>query len=205
MNYITKNISIVFSMLLLTITLSGCASLLVGGAATVGVATVQERTLKDAAKDLEIKLFIEDQLFITDTEKLFARVSVTVIEQRVMLVGNVASNKIKDKAAEIAWNAPGVFEVLNEILIKEDFSLIESAKDARISVTLSGLLITDASISDINYYHSVSDQIIYVIGIAQDKEELKRVLLHSRTIKGVKKVISHVILKTDKKRSVDNN
>ena len=71
-------------------------------------------------------------------------------------------------------------------------SLVSEAKDARISVTLSGLLITDASISDINYYHSVSDQIIYVIGIAQDKEELKRVLLHSRTIKGVKKVISHV-------------
>ena len=66
-------------------------------------------------------------------------------------------------------------------------------------------MITDASISDINYYHSVSNQIIYVIGIAQDKEELKKVLLLSRTIKGVKKVISHVILKTDKKRSLDNN
>ena len=205
MNYITKNISIVFAMLLLTITLSGCASLLVGGAATVGVATVQERSLKDAAKDLEIKIFIEDQLFRTDTEKLFSKVSVTVIEQRVMLVGNVSSNKRKDKAAAIAWKVPGVYEVLHELLIPEDFSLIESAKDARISVTLSGLLITDASISDINYYHSVSDQIIYVIGIAQDKEELKRVLLHSRTIKGVKKVISHVILKTDKKRSLDNN
>ena len=96
MNYITKNISIVFAMVLLTITLSGCASLLVGGAATVGVATVQERSLKDATKDLEIKLFNEDQLFITDTEKLFARVSVTVIEQRAMLIGNVGSNKIKD-------------------------------------------------------------------------------------------------------------
>ena len=61
-------------------------------------------------------------------------------------------------------------------------------------------LIGDAKISDINFSHSVSKQIIFLIGIAQDNEELDQVIHHARTVKGAKKVISHIILKNDKKR-----
>ena len=186
---------------LLLLHVSGCAGLLVGGAATVGVASIQERSLKDAATDIEISWRLEDQLFRADTNNLFAQVSVTVIEQRVLLVGSVSSENFRDRAAEITWGIPKVKEVLNELTINLNSSLIDSAKDARISIILTGLLLTDTEILDINFSHSVSDQVVYIVGIAQDKEEVKKVIHHARTIRGVKKVINHILLKSDNRRT----
>ena len=120
--------------------------------------------------------------------------------KRVLLVGNVENEKIRDEAAGIAWATPKVKEVLNEITINKDVNLVSSAKDARISLSLTALLIGDANVSDINYSHSVSRQIIHIIGIAKNEDELNNVLNHARTIKGVKKVISHIILKNSTKR-----
>ena len=186
---------------LLLVHISGCAGLLVGGVATVGVASIQERSLKDAATDIEISWRLEDQLFRADTNNLFAQVSVTVIEQRVLLVGSVSSENFRDRAAEITWGIPKVKEVLNELTVNPNSSLIDSAKDARISIILTGLLLTDTKILDINFSHSVSDQVIYIVGIAQDKEEVKKVIHHARTIRGVKKVINHILLKSDNRRT----
>ena len=124
---------------LLLVHVSGCTGFLVGGVATVGVASIQERSLKDAATDVEIRLRIEDQLFKADTNNLFAQVGVTVIEQRVLLVGSVSSEILRDRAAEITWRIPKVKEVLNELTVNPNSSLIDSAKDARISSILTGL------------------------------------------------------------------
>ena len=181
--------------------LSGCASAVVGGAATLGLAGVQERSIKDAAIDLEIELLIQDNMFRANTEKMFSAIDFIVLEQRVLLVGNVENNNIRDRAASIAWETEKVKEVLNEVTVNKDLNLVSSAKDARISLSLSGLLIGDAEISDINYSHSVSGQVIYIIGIAENEKELNNALNHARTIQGVKKVVSHIILKNDPKRN----
>tara|TARA_A100001037_G_scaffold59303_1_gene51555 strand:- start:1131 stop:1745 length:615 start_codon:yes stop_codon:yes gene_type:complete len=194
MNKNIKNYLVIFTIFLF---LSGCAGAIVGGAATLGLAGVQERSIKDAAIDLEIELLIQDNMFREDTEKMFSAIDVIVIEQRVLLVGNVVNEKIRDKAAAIAWETNKVKEVLNEVTINKNLNLVSSAKDARISLNLSGLLIGDSNISDINFSHSVSGQTIYIIGIAENDSELNNVLNHARTIQGVKKVVSHIILKND--------
>ena len=181
--------------------LGGCASAIVGGVATVGLATVQERSVKDAAIDLKLELQLQDALFRSSTEKLFINVDIQVIEQRILLVGNVSSQELRDRAAQIAWGiSPKIKDVLNEITVGKSASLVSEAKDARISLSLSGLLIADPEVSDINFSHSVSRQVIYLFGIASNDEELDKVIHHARTVKGVTKVISHIILKNDKRR-----
>ena len=191
-----------FVCLLFLITcLSGCASTLLGGAAVVGLASVQERSIKDAAIDMKLGLQLQKKLFTLSKEKLFGSVDVIIIEQRVMMIGNVESQKLRDLATKAAWEiSPKIKDVLNEITIGEKSTIISEAKDARISLSLSGLLIGDSNISDINFNHSVSKQVIFLIGIAQDDEELNKVINHARTVKGVKKVINHIILKSSKKR-----
>ena len=181
--------------------LGACASAIVGGVATVGLASVQERSIKDAAIDLKLELQLQKSLFESNTEKLFVNVDVQIIEQRVLLVGNVVSQELRDEAANIAWKtSPKIKEVLNEVTVGKKASLVSEAKDARISLSLSGLLIADSEISDINFTHSVSQQVIYLFGIASNDEELNKVIHHARTVKGVTKVISHIILKNDKRR-----
>jgi len=196
-----RNFNHFFYLFLIIMSISGCAGTLVGGAASIGLASVQERSIKDAAIDLKLEIQIQEKLFRTSSGKLFTNVGVTILEQRVLLVGNVESQKLRDMASTIAWGiSPKIKDVLNELTIGENTSLVSEAKDARISLSLSALLIGDAEISDINFSHSVSKQIIFLIGIAQDNNELDKVIHHARTVKGVKKVISHLILKNDKKR-----
>tara|TARA_B110000238_G_scaffold198219_1_gene242394 strand:+ start:992 stop:1546 length:555 start_codon:yes stop_codon:yes gene_type:complete len=181
--------------------LSACTSTLIGGVASVGLASVQERSIKDAAIDLKLELQIQEKLFRTNSDKLFANVGVTILEQRVLLVGNVESQELRDLASKIAWEvSPKIKDVLNETTVGKKPSLVSEAKDARISLSLSALLIGDAKVSDINFSHSVSKQIIFLIGIAKDNKELNQVIHHARTVKGVKKVINHILLKNNKKR-----
>ncbi|HIG09888.1 MAG TPA: BON domain-containing protein [Alphaproteobacteria bacterium] len=190
-----------FSLFLILIYLSGCVSAVIGGVATVGLATVQERSLKDSAIDLKLELQLQKKLFEASKDKLFAYVDVIIIEQRIMLIGNVESQEVRDLATKISWEvSPKIKAVLNELTIGGKTTLVSEAKDVRISLSLSGLLIGDVDISDINFSHSVSKQVIFLIGIAKNDDELNQVIYHARTIKGVRKVISHIILKNDKKR-----
>jgi len=190
-----------FALFLILIYISGCASALIGGVATVGLATVQERSMKDFAIDLKLELQLQKKLFTANKDKLFATVDVIIIEQRIMLIGNVESQEVRDLATKISWEvSPKIKAVLNELTIGGKSTLVSKARDARISLTLSGLLLGDAKISDINFNHSVSKQVIFLIGIAKNDDELNQVVHHARTIKGVRKVISHIILKNDKKR-----
>ena len=196
-----KNFSLFFYIFLIIMNLSACTSTLIGGVASVGLASVQERSIKDAAIDLKLELQIQEKLFRTNSDKLFANVGVTILEQRVLLVGNVESQELRDLASKIAWEvSPKIKDVLNEITVGKKPSLVSEAKDARISLSLSALLIGDAKVSDINFSHSVSKQIIFLIGIAKDNKELNQVIHHARTVKGVKKVINHILLKNSKKR-----
>ena len=98
-----KCINKYLALFLIFIFLGGCASAIVGGVASVGLATVQERSVKDAAIDLKLELQLQEALFRSNTEKLFVNVDIHIIEQRVLLVGNVNSQELRDKAARIAW------------------------------------------------------------------------------------------------------
>ena len=152
LNALYKNLT----LFLILVFLSGCAGAIIGGVATVGVATVQERSVKDAAIDLKLELQIQEALLRSSMEKLFISVDIHIVEQRVLLIGNVGSQELRDKAAKIVWEtSPKVKEVLNEITIGNKPSLVSEATDARISLSLSGLLISDTEVSDINFSHSV--------------------------------------------------
>ena len=158
-------------------------------------------SIKDAAIDLKLEIQIQEKFFRANTDKLFINVDVVLLEQRVMLIGNVESQELRDLASKIAWEvSPKIKNVINEITVGNKPTLLSQAKDARISLSLSGLLIGDAKISDINFTHSVSKQVIFLIGIAKDDEELNKVINHARSVKGAKKVISHLMLINDKKR-----
>ena len=52
-----RNFNHFFYIFLIIISISGCASTLIGGAASIGLASVQERSIKDAAIDLEIRRY----------------------------------------------------------------------------------------------------------------------------------------------------
>ena len=181
--------------------LSGCepVTLVVGAGATAGYAAAQERGLKQAAVDTGIKVGVSERLLQKSVD-LFGKISVAVVEGRVLLTGAVRSDADKDAASQLAWPSDGVREVINEIQVTDGGDLADVGGDAWITTRLRAALIGDRYVSDINYSIETVNGVVYLIGIAQDANEVNRVTDHARTIAGVRRVVSHVLTKDDPRR-----
>ena len=188
------------TLLIAVIATAACAPLIVAGAATGALAVAQERTVGDAVDDTAIGLKVKDG-FIALSPNLFTKVSVDVVEGRVLLTGTVPDPQNRVDAVRITWQVQGVKEVLNEIQVSNKTSIADYFTDVRISTELRYRMVADTQISEINYNIDTVNGTVYLIGIAQDQVELDRVLNYARSIKGVKQVVSQVLLKTDPRRA----
>ena len=184
-----------------SLSLSGCAELLLGAAATTGVAIAEERSVGDAVDDLTIRAEL-NHLFFQDDVELFGDVSFSVIEGRVLLKGSVPTPDDRIRALRLAWQAAGVREVINELQVADDSGILDYARDTWISAQLKTKLLVDSDVLSINYSVETVNGTVYLLGIAQDEAELARVTEHARSIEDVKRVVSHVVFKDDRHRPV---
>ncbi|MCP5366651.1 MAG: BON domain-containing protein [Hyphomicrobiales bacterium] len=174
--------------------LGGCAGAVVGGAAATGVAAYQERGISGVTKDLRVALSIREKWGRFD-HTMPVKLGVEVYEGRALLTGAVTDEKFASDAVRLAWKAEGVKDVLNEIQIT-DTGVADYARDSWITTELTTKITLDKDVLAINYAIETVNQVIYLIGIAQDQAELDRVLAHARTIDYVKKIVNHVRVKT---------
>ncbi len=183
------------------LTLAACSptGMAVGAGATAGVAAAEERGLKGAGNDALIRVEI-NEAWITEDFDTFNRLNLQIYEGRVLISGRVPNQANADRAVELAWKAEDVREVINEIEIAEGGGLEDFANDALINARLDSELLFDSEISSINYSTRSVAGTVYLLGVAQDREELDRVFRVARAVPNVKRVVSHVILKDDPRR-----
>ncbi len=180
--------------------LGACAPVIVGGAATAGVTVAQERSVGDAIDDATIKIEL-NALFFDADPGLFKDIGFGVVEGRVLLTGAVEDPADRVEAVRITWQVDGVREVIDEIQVTSEGGVLAYTRDVRISFELKAKLLFDGDVIDINYNIETVNGVVYLLGIAQSKVELDRVVDHARTIPYVKKVVSHVRLKDDPRRA----
>ena len=195
MKSILKNKIILFSIVIsFSCFFISCSQVIIGGATSSSIIIVQERSPKQAAIDILIKAKIEEAMFSNNYEKLFSKVRIIVHEGRVLLVGTVAEEDMKEEANKISWNTKDVKEVANYITIGKN-DLIDYVKDSRISLELRAKMLTDKEVSEVNFSVTTENRILYIVGVAQDDKELNKVLEHASNIAGVKKIVNLVKLK----------
>ena len=191
-------IKYIFSIIAM-LTLTSCAQVVIGGATSTGLVLVQERSAKQAALDIIIKTKIEESMFSKSYEKLFSKVRVIVYEGKVLLVGTVENKDTSIKVEEISWETKNVKEVANYISVGKN-DLVDYVKDTRISLEFRAKLLTDQEVSEVNFSSTTENRVLYIVGIAQDKKEIAKILDHASNIAGVKKIINLIIKKNDPKR-----
>ena len=174
--------------------LSSCSQIVIGGASTSGLIFVQERSAKQATIDILIKTKIEEAMFSNDYDNLFSKVRVIVYERKVLLVGTVEKENLKEKAELMSWDIKDVKEVANYISIGKN-DLIDYVKDTRISLEFRAKLLTDREISEVNFSITTENRILYIVGIAQNDNEMAKVIEHASNIAGVRKIINLVRVK----------
>ena len=97
-------------------------------------------------------------------------------------------------ALKLAWKVEGVTDVYNEIQVAES-SFSDLAKDSWVTTKLKSRITFDENVYAINYSIETVAGVVYLLGVAQNQEELDRVIAHARDLGYVKRVISHVRLK----------
>lgn len=175
------------------------AGVVVGGAATAGVAASEERGIKGAANDTLIRVAI-NEAWVKEDFDTFNRLNLQIYEGRVLLSGRVPDQALADKAVQAAWKTKDVREVINEIEISDGGGFKDFANDTLINARLDADLLFDGEVNSINYSTRAVGGTVYLLGVAQDRAELDRVFRITRDIPNVKRVISHVIMIDDPRR-----
>ncbi|MCZ6884797.1 MAG: BON domain-containing protein [Alphaproteobacteria bacterium] len=186
----------------LVFALAACTApaMIVSAGATGAVAASEERGLKAAITDSRISTEI-NYYWLEHDRELLASLSTAVYEGRVMLTGVAVSEAKRDDAVRLAWKPDGVTEVINEIHVDAKGAFGTFARDTWISAKLRSKFLFDGEIVGINYSIDTVRGTVYLLGVAQNREEMERVLNHARNLSYVLRVVNHAILKTDPRRS----
>lgn len=179
----------VAALLVLSLSMSACAPLLIGGAATTAVVANDRRSsgafLEDASIELKVNQKIEAAM------KGRAHLSVTSFNRRVLLTGEVATPALKALAQELAKGVPNVALVVNELVVAGNASTTQRAADAlllsRVKIALIAAQNIDASIAKV-----VADRgQIYLMGLmtAREADAVTEVVRRVSGVQGVVRVI----------------
>lgn len=195
----------IFAILLAASALNGCAALVIGGGTEGAVVAAQERTVGNAVDDAAILLKIKNLYAQQDYKDLLVNVEIKVVEGRVLLTGNVDKADSQIEAVRLAWQVSGVKEVINEVQVNDKAGFTNYARDVWISAQVKSRLLFAKDIRSINYSVITVNQIVYLMGIAQNQDELDRATWVASTTSYVQKVVSYVRLKDDPRRGYPNN
>jgi osmotically-inducible protein OsmY len=195
-------------ILLLTTTLvSSCMPALFIGAGATTVASAKDRSFGSTIDDIKIAAKLKKEFISKGFKKLYTKINVQVVQSRVLLTGEVESDDHIMSAVEIAWSIYGVREVLNELKLSDTSNRLNTAqftKDTWITSRIKASTFFNRSIKFINYTIVTQNNIVYLFGIARSEEELQKVIDIASKVSGVEKVISHVTIKEELGRKIEN-
>jgi len=112
----------------------------------------------------------------------------------VLLSGNVPDPKFRIEAERIAWSAPNIIEIGNEIKIKSSQGFVRNTKDGILNKSVKTRLIASKDIKARNFNVETHDGIVYLLGVARTQEELERAARIASTTRGAREVVSYVKL-----------
>lgn len=192
------------AILFLSFATSCVESVVVGSITTAAVAT-RDKSLNNTRYDLQIYSTLESDFLQNGLKNFGNSVDITVNEGRVLLTGIVRDAAKAKMASEIAWKALYVKEVIDEIQVREGESVhfkdvLSSVNDYLITGRVEFKLFITKKIPTFNYKTTTVDKTLYLIGTAHSDAELDKVLVMLSKVRGVDKIVSHVILANDKRR-----
>ena len=175
--------------------MTGCVPVaLLGVAGTTTDVVTQERGISGTFNDTDIRAQINN-LWFKKSVDLYSHVLLAVQDGEVLLTGTVATEDDRLEAVKLAWQARGVKDVFNEIKIGPPQTVGDGLEDTWISTKVRSSLIFDENVHSTNYSVTTFEGVVYLMGIAQNQQEIDAAINAVKDIRGVKNVVSHVQLK----------
>ena len=176
----------ILSAAILSLSLAGCTTV-----TTAGFKKGDERNFARSVNDVSAERVIKARMARADGFKL-SGVNVDVREGVVLLAGNVQRQEDRIEAERIAWSAPRVDQVGNEILMKDKQGAIRNAKDGLLTTSVKTRLTADKYVKSRNINVETHDGVVYLLGVARNQAELERAAEIASKTRGTREVISYV-------------
>ena len=184
---IMKSLTIL-SAAILSLSLAGCTTI-----TTAGFTKGDERNFARSVNDVSAERVIKARMARAHGFKLKG-VNVDVREGIVLLAGNVPRQEDRIEAERIAWSAPRVDQVGNEIMMKDKQGIVRNAKDGLLTTSVKTRLTADKYVKSRNINVETHDGIVYLLGVARNKAELERAAEIASKTRGTREVISYVTI-----------
>ncbi|MBT9464729.1 BON domain-containing protein [Hydrogenophaga sp.] len=177
----------VLAAVALTVGLSACAPLIVGGAVGGALVAVDRRTSGAQLDDQGIELRANNRLK-DELGDARARVAVTSYNRRVLLTGEAASEAVKTQITQIVSGVANVREVINELGVTTSPTLKERATDTLVTGRLKASLV-DAKDLTASAFKVITERgTVYLMGRVTQREA-DRATDVARNTPGVSRVV----------------
>ena len=185
--------SITFASAVLAFALSatGCAPLVVGGAAVSGASAIHDRRpAQTILDDRQIELAASQALFQDRALALDARITVTSYNRSVLLTGQAESAELARRASDRISRLPKVARVIDEIRVGPRIAMSRQSEDiyiaSRAKLELASVGLPDFDPTRVKIV--VEDGTLYLLGLVTPREA-DVVAERVRYVSGVRKVI----------------
>ena len=135
---------------------------------------------------------IMKKIILNDYKQVF--LTVRVIDGTAILSGRVEKAEDKLKMTKFAWETAGIKAVRNDIIIADETSFKQRAKDILISSQFNAALLINKKINSRNYNSETINGKIYVYGMAKTTAEMEEVIKEGKLIPDVVEVVPSIIL-----------
>ena len=186
--------------IIIFILLSSCVGSSTSGVFGTGVSiALDPRTLGTQIDDSIMQKNLQARL-ILEEKKYLIKISVKVLDGRIFLGGKVDEPEEKLKITKMAWETKGARSVKNNIMIKQKFSFINTAKDVLITSQLRTALILNKNVKAANFNIDTINQKTYVFGIAHSENEKKEILQEAKQIVDLEELVTSILMVSDLSR-----
>ena len=166
--------------------LSGCAPLIIGGAAMGALVTFDRRTSGAQLEDEGIELRAGARMREAMADR--AHVNLTSYNRQVLLTGEVPNEQAKQQAEQVVSRVYNVKGIVNDLAVMGNPTLAQRSAYTLITGKVKASLVDDSSLS-VNAFKVVTERgVVYLMGRVTQREA-DRATQIARNISGVTRVV----------------
>ncbi len=171
--------------------LNGCLAVIAAGAAVGASATHDRRSIGTIIDDKNIQLTATDSINHDKEIALKNNVYIIVYERQMLLIGEVRTQALKQRAEKLTSGIEGVRRLVNEIAVQEPEGFGSRRRDDLLTAQVKTALLDIVDLpgfdpSRINV--SSAHRVVYLMGLVSHAED-ERVAEIARNVRGVERVV----------------